>query len=231
MESWFFLEDGSHEPAWNMACDEWLLLHARELEKPLLRTYSWDRPSVTIGYFQEFPTEIAKTHTVIRRPTGGAMVFHDHDLTFSVVLPPDHPWKKLRPDDRYQKVHERISKVFELRGALPALAPELKIDLRAPLGREEAHARCFEKSSRYDVLIQNLKVAGGAQRVTKDGLLHQGSIQGSSHRRVSSEELLNAWKFFNSDCSKRDLSLIEQNQISILSKEKYCTTEWNRRVS
>src|SRR4051812_29265490 len=101
MEPWFFIEHDKLLPSWNMACDEWLLNKISSLNVPLLRTYGWDRPSITIGYFQEYPQELEAKYTIVRRPTGGALVYHDSDLTFTVVLPPTHPWKSLKTDDRY----------------------------------------------------------------------------------------------------------------------------------
>lgn len=228
-ESWYFLDHGPHAPAWNMACDEWLLHHAKLLNRPILRTYAWDRPSITIGYFQPYPKEVSK-HTVIRRPTGGAQVFHDSDLTFTVVLPPEHEWYPMRAYDRYQAVHQRISKVFKRRGFSPAFAEDGSQEKKMVGSREryQGNSLCFVKHSRYDVIVDGIKVAGGAQRVTREGLLHQGSIQGCE-KRVSSQELKCAWESFGTIFADLKLKVEDENAIEALAVRKYGTDEWNSK--
>jgi lipoate-protein ligase A len=244
MENWLFFEHGPQPPAWNMACDEWLLQNINRFDQPILRTYQWDRPSVTIGYFQKFPVDLAAKYTIVRRPTGGALVYHDSDLTFTVVLPKDHLWKKLRPEDRYHKIHERIRKIFELRGAATELAPVAGLveagpvsttpatiqNLPTPSGRSPSNAQCFIQHTRYDVLIGNTKVAGGAQRVTREGLLHQGSIQGGNQVRVSPDELRLTFQTFEITFRDAELSSDDFTQIGVLSEEKYQLPEWNQKV-
>jgi lipoate-protein ligase A len=46
-------------------------------------------------------------------------------------------------------------------------------------GGSAGGAECFAGPVRYDVMSGSRKIAGGAQRRTKRGLLHQGSIQGT----------------------------------------------------
>ncbi len=230
METWHLLEHGPCPPFWNMACDEWLLKQAIRLDKPILRTYAWDRPSITFGYFQEFPAELALRYTVVRRPTGGALVIHDTDLTFTVILPPTHPWRTLSPNDRYQRIHERIYTIFEIRGLTPTLISEDAPHLPTPSGRESAASLCFTKSSRYDVVVNGAKVAGGAQRVTREGLLHQGSIQGERLQRVTASELCKAWETHGASFIHLRLALTEEEAITHMATTKHATEEWNRRL-
>lgn len=230
-ESWYFLENGRRAPAWNMACDEWLLSRATWLARPVLRTYAWDRACATIGYFQSFPEDLAASRVVVRRPTGGAMVIHDADLTFTIVLPPGHAWRRLTVVERYARIHERVARVFGRRGLSPALA-----DPFSPTGSaRERHGgadACFAKASRHDVMVGGVKVAGGAQRVTKDGLLHQGSIQGGGHWRVSPEELRLAWESFDARFTGLRMEDDEEKAVWELAERKYATDAWNRtRVS
>jgi lipoyl(octanoyl) transferase len=226
MESWLFLEHAAHDPSWNMACDEWLLKNVKDFAKPVLRTYGWDRPSMTIGYFQSFPKKVPAGYKIIRRPTGGALVNHDSDLTFTVVLPSTHSWFQVGVCERYQRVHERVARVFTSRGAQSVLASTCA---PSPSGRSSVDTLCFAKSSRYDVLVQGIKVAGGAQRVTRDGLIHQGSIQGGQHPQVSSEEMRLAWEFFGDHCEPFHLTESQEKEITQLAKQKFETVEWNQQ--
>lgn len=225
MEDWDILVQGAGSPAWNMACDEWLLYRASASARPLLRTYAWDRPSITIGYFQPFPAGLSAVYTIVRRPTGGALVYHDSDLTFTVLLRPEHPWCQLRALDRYERVHERIRKLFEVRGVHALLAAETGDERGELSGSRGGREACFEKTSRYDVLVDGKKLAGGAQRVKKEGLLHQGSIL----PRVSVAELHRAWEACGAILHPWSLGIEDQKGIERLAVEKYGTEEWNRR--
>ena len=52
--------------------------------------YGWDRKSASIGYIQKFSAVEDQSYTVVRRPTGGGVVFHDVDLTYTVAVPKGH---------------------------------------------------------------------------------------------------------------------------------------------
>ena len=88
-ESWLFWNDTPHSPAWNMAADEALLQNAPATGTPLLRCYAWDRPAVSIGYVQRLDAA-PEGFAAVRRPTGGGIVYHDYDFTFSVAFPMGH---------------------------------------------------------------------------------------------------------------------------------------------
>src|SRR5437762_4577212 len=49
--SWFLLQSGPGDPAFNMALDEALLEAMPHLGKPVLRYYSWTEPAASFGYF------------------------------------------------------------------------------------------------------------------------------------------------------------------------------------
>ncbi len=95
--SWRLLEHGAASPARNMAVDEALL---REVRAPVLRLYEWSVPAVSLGYFQ--PAALAGDRPFVRRYTGGGLVDHAHDLTYTLVLPRAHPWMELAMPDSYR---------------------------------------------------------------------------------------------------------------------------------
>ncbi len=168
--SWYWLETDNESPPWNMAIDEALLENASHLGCPVLRFYTWDSPAATFGYFQNY-AEIARTTSLrplIRRPTGGGLVPHDNDWTYSLVFPPSHPWYHLKAPDSYQRLHEWMRAAFRLLDLNAELAPA--VDTEGP-------GQCFVGAEQFDLLWQNRKVGGAAQRRTRLGLLIQGSIQ------------------------------------------------------
>ena len=151
-----------------MACDEVLLGHARG---PVLRVFRWTGPWVSVGYFIPW-REAEATRPgwpVCRRWTGGGVVVHDGDFPFSVVAPRTEPWSVLRPDESYRLLHLALGSALHGAGCEAVLFE----------GAAQGAAACFAGPVRYDVVDGTRKVAGGAQRRTKRGLLHQGSVRQS----------------------------------------------------
>ena len=168
--SWYYLDSGNGEAAWNMALDEALMLCVAKLGRPVLRFYGWTEPAATFGYFQKFADIAAWTplRPLIRRSTGGGLVPHDADWTYSVIIPPAHAWYQMRAVESYLHLHRWVS------AALRAANVPAELALAA---HKEIPGQCFAGAEQYDVLVGGRKIAGAAQRRTRDGLLIQGSIQ------------------------------------------------------
>jgi lipoyl(octanoyl) transferase len=167
---WFLLRSGVGEAAHNMALDEALLEAAPSLGGPVLRFYSWRDAAASFGYFQKYADieKLTQLRPLVRRPTGGGLVPHDADWTYSVVAPPGAPWYALKAVESYQRVHEWIKSAFGRLG----VATEL-----APCCRKALPGQCFAGYEKSDVLWQGKKIAGAAQRRNRHGLLIQGSVQ------------------------------------------------------
>ena len=149
---------------------------------------------------------------------------HDADWTYSVVIPPTHPWYALRATESYERVHRWIQSAFHLLG----VATEL-----APCCRKEIPGQCFIGHEKSDVLRLGRKIAGAAQRRTKTGLLIQGSIQPppSGIARTQWQQAMPAvaeseWRahFAMMSASAPLLQRAEQ-----LASEKFSREEHNRR--
>ena len=181
METWLLLRSEAAPAALNMAVDETLLLHVSQLNQPVLRFYSWSEPAASFGYFQRC-AEVSRATSLrplVRRPTGGGIVPHDNDWTYSLVFPPSHPWYALKAIESYRRIHDWVRAAFEQMGTAAALAPRRGTTPALPEGVVSASAagQCFSNAEPFDVLLQDRKIAGAAQRRTRDGLLIQGSIQ------------------------------------------------------
>ena len=168
--SWYLLQSGPGDYAFNMALDEALLQAAPRLGQPVLRFYSWTQPAASFGYFQKYAEieRMTPLRPLVRRPTGGGLVPHDADWTYSLAFPPSDDWYSLTATDSYRRVHEWIRAAFARLNLATALAPSCSKTLPG---------QCFQGYERYDVLWGGRKIAGAAQRRTRDGLLIQGSIQ------------------------------------------------------
>ena len=172
-EPWLFWYDDPHEPALNMALDEALLFEVNSVQpkQPVVRFYQWDRPAVSIGYIQKHSAAEEYGYAVVRRPTGGGVVLHDYDFTYSVAIPSKH-W--LIDVDRVRNNGDLSPAEIEL---LEGLRLETELgDSRIQTGIDRQSMVCFENPTKYDILFNDQKIAGSAQRRLREGILHQGSV-------------------------------------------------------
>src|SRR4029077_196024 len=131
----------------------------------------------SFGYFGKF-ADVASYATqcdLVRRWTGGGIVFHGQDLAYSILIPASDPVFDESPMSIYEKIH------CALRDALVALGQRAAVAAGGDRGNDANdsgyNGHCFAKPVHADVLINGVKVAGAAQRRTRAGLLQQGSIQ------------------------------------------------------
>ena len=205
VNSWLLSQSGPGSPAFNMALDEALLEAMPRLGRPVLRFYGWTEPAATFGYFQKYADveRATRLRPLIRRPTGGGIVPHDADWTYSFAFPPGHEWHSLKAEESYRRVHEWIQSAFAKLNVTTELAPSHKKSIPSfrSSRREEAlesgsqpstlnphpgnqrlltsalTGQCFVGYEKFDVLWHGRKIAGAAQRRNKLGLLIQGSVQ------------------------------------------------------
>jgi lipoate-protein ligase A len=149
----------------NMAADEALL---RLVELPVLRLYRWAEPdAISIGYFEK-AADVPAGRPFVRRYTGGGLVDHSHDLTYTLALPKSHPLTQAGTGPSYQAIHRAVAEALARHGFDVHLTP---------VNDPTDHPACFQKAVRFDVVDgRGRKLAGAAQRRTREGCLHQGSI-------------------------------------------------------
>jgi lipoate-protein ligase A len=150
----------------NMAIDEVLL----STQSAILRFYGWSVPSVSFGYFVRFAeaSEIAGNRAIVRRWTGGGIVPHGQDLTYSIMIGAKDDAFALPSKIIYQRVHSALGSALREIGIVSAL-----VETEA----SKISDACFANPVVSDVIEGGRKIAGAAQRKTRSGLLHQGSIQ------------------------------------------------------
>lgn len=179
---WDLIDSGFSRAENNMAIDYELLASLTSSSNPMLHLYDWMKPSVTYGHFIE-PTHYFDFNAlekngieIARRPTGGGIIFHQCDLAFSVIVPLHHPGYSLNTLENYQFVNEKVREVLKLYWGGEIKETMLLIDEECSATRGTCHKFCMAKPTKYDVMIQGRKIGGAAQRRTKQGFLHQGSI-------------------------------------------------------
>lgn len=176
---WTVLHQGVDTAQNHMDMDQKLLKEISTLGHPLLRFYDWKGPCATYGYFIDplhylEPDGIKKIGlTLGRRPTGGGVVFHLTDLAFSVLVPAAHLAYSVNTLENYAFINTHV--VRAVQGFTKKIAPTLLQKESQPLD-EASRNFCMAKPTIYDVMIEGKKIGGAAQRRTRDGFLHQGTI-------------------------------------------------------
>ena len=185
------LQDAPLDGPVNMARDEALMTRVGTGESaPTLRLYQWDPPTISLGYFQRYAEyealpPPARDLPVVRRQTGGGAILHDLELTYSLTLPVDHPLLAKGSNRLYELMHDGIVACLGELGvtASPCGHTDDSGPTRGPFF-------CFDRRHAYDVLIDGNKVAGSAQRRTRQAVLQHGSIiLGNRYRQQSTAML------------------------------------------
>ena len=201
--------------AMNMAIDEALFESA---DAPSIRFYGWRRPSLSFGYFGRHAdvTSEEAQREIVRRWTGGGIVMHGSDLTYSVVLPARGSANVPPAREIYVHIHDAI------RRALSSSAAAALAVADAP----KLSDACFANPVVADVLVDGRKIAGAAQRRTRAGLLHQGSIQYVNLPPAFRDDFAAAIcpTFQKKSFTSELLTRAEE-----LAAQKYGTDDWLRR--
>jgi lipoyl(octanoyl) transferase len=219
-----YYDDAGHFAAMNMAIDEGLLESA---VVPSIRFYRWASPALSFGYFGRFAEVASYAHEcdLVRRWTGGGIVFHGDDLTYSLVIPSGDPVFGESSMSIYQKIHRALADALASYGAPVELATVAGgVDAGAAI--IDRRYSCFANPVRADVMLDGRKIAGAAQRRTHAGLLQQGSIQGVDFRNGLADRFA---KQLSSKRHVQDLPAAIQHQAQKIAAQKYGTESWLRR--
>ena len=231
-------------------------------DSALLRVYRWDSSlSLTFGYFQSYQRikEEYPGYDVVRRSTGGGVVLHGTDWTFSLVVPKKEPIAGLSPLLFYQQLHTAIADFLKKYGLFCDLE---EFSSCAPSKKDCSKMtpiinHCFKKASQYDLLLEGQKILGGALKRTKGSFLYQGSLDGeilleksSALQKIGMEEEVHQQREERSLLQKNRIkkilflelgeslaakvSIIKQEEESSLfakkrALERYAQTAWNQK--
>ena len=219
-----------HSAEMNMAMDEALLQYATI---PLIRFYRWRSSALSFGYFGRF-TDIARyqcERDLVRRWTGGGIVFHGEDLTYSLVIPASDTAFAESSISIYEKIHQALCDALSETGWRAVVAGVVDSDpgsatVATRTGIGDAGYSCFANPVRADVKIDGRKIAGAAQRRTRRGLLQQGSVQRID---LPSDLAQRFARELSTDRSERKIDEKILNRARGLAEQKYGTESWLRK--
>lgn len=191
------LIDSPASGAWNMAVDEAILRTASVRQDMLtVRLYMWERPTISAGYFSKLTDDLldkckSRGVDVVRRLSGGGIVLHDDEVTYSVVLP-----RQLIGDSSVFSVCEFVS-----RGVIIGLS---KLGIEAHLACDNSTCKngqaenagcntsvnrvdvgfCYAMCSPTDIVVDSRKLIGSAQARCNGAILQHGSVPLSWNREL-----------------------------------------------
>ncbi|MBO0696057.1 MAG: lipoate--protein ligase family protein, partial [Verrucomicrobia bacterium] len=168
---------------------------------------------------------------LVRRWTGGGIVFHGEDLTYSIVIPASDAAFAGSSMSIYEKIHRALVNALSEIGQRAVVAG---VDDPGPssmtvgprTGITDAGYSCFANPVHADVTIDGRKVAGAAQRRTRRGLLQQGSIQGVQVENGLARRFVHT---LSPDYIERKLDDEILNRARELAEHKYGTDTWLRK--
>ncbi|PIF04816.1 MAG: ligase [Arcobacter sp.] len=232
------ISDKSLSAKENMAVDEALLSSYKEGDYPVFRLYSWEN-SFTIGVSQQFndyPITALYNGNYAKRVTGGGVLFHGHDLSYSLVIP-TALLQGLNIKESYEKICTFILNFYKNLGLD---AKYVKDNDTIALAKSEYCQVGFEA---YDILVNGKKIGGNAQRRTKKAIFQHGSIPIFKHNNKDLDDKVGITledfgikldyekakillkesfeKTFNVELINSRLTQVEEDTKKRLLKEKY----------
>ena len=173
-----FIETNGNNGAMNMALDEALLISAStHQELPALRLFSWDPPTLSLGYAQK-STDVNRIQLkengwdLVRRPTGGRAILHTDELTYSIAAPIDDPVMAGSLLESYQRISRALLKALNILGIV-ARGDSTYSSTKSPGSVDPI---CFEVPSNYEITVNGKKLIGSAQARKNGGVLQHGSL-------------------------------------------------------
>lgn len=164
-----------------MALDETLLSLVSEPQarhQTYLRFYQWIHPTLSLGFSQEAEAVVdfdfcrLNGIDIVRRPTGGKAVLHHHELTYSVISNDPSFFPIADISKTYCRIADALQRGLRTLGIETTLAESRGRSTRkGPLA-----TACFALSNHFELLWQDRKLVGSAQRRTKTAFLQHGSI-------------------------------------------------------
>ncbi|MFT7859714.1 MAG: lipoate--protein ligase family protein [Sulfurimonas sp.] len=247
------LDTTAASASYNMAVDEMLLQNSIESGIPVLRLYEWDN-SISLGRFSKPHDTLdlnklkRKKLSYARRLTGGGVLVHGGDISYSLILP-QNILGDLGVKESYRYLCSFLLNLYRKLGLDPQFAQDAQLNI-------SKSNICTASNEPYDITIDTKKIGGNAQRYTKGTLFQHGSIPlqidtelfegifaedpklgaittleklGISLTKEKLKKLM-----IHSFMESFDVELIEDRftqqelkQIGTLQKQKYDKDEWN----
>jgi lipoate-protein ligase A len=240
-----------------MAVDEYLFRGLTEEPRTVVRFYSWARPAASLGYSQVVARVLNLESCrrngveVVRRMTGGKLVLHWREVTYSVVSSDSETFSPTLAES-YRLISAALVRGLEKMGLEARLAGP------PPPSYRKGNMPCFAYPARDEIEVGGRKIVGSAQKRAAgrflqhgslplgddEGLLERVSLGGdtvSGMRRISVSEALGRevdpdWvvdslvegmaEYFGVQFERLTLGAAEEEAIGDIQKRRYENEAW-----
>lgn len=251
-EQWRLLHTENNPAYRNMAID-WAVLKANSKGKapPTVRFYTWEPSAISIGYFQslkeEIDLEMCKKYGVdyVRRITGGGAVYHEHELTYSIVIPEDHPQISKNIMESYGRICGAIIKGLDHLGIESRYVPINDIVVNGKKISGNAQTRKSRTVLQHGTVLNDVDVDKmfSLLRVSdekiKDKLIADVKQRVTSIKHILGKEIdfvkvaaamkVGFEEEFNIELEKGNLTEQELEDSKTFEKEYFSSREWNHK--
>ncbi len=162
----------------NMALDAAILSRYLEEDIPVLRLYSWLKPSFTYGVSQDSADEIDLVRCredkidVAGRMTGGGVLCHNDDVTYSFVCSKEDIGEPKAHLVSYREISAFLIRFYSSLGLKASFALEAA-DFK---NKSHPHELCAGSCEKYDIVLNGKKIGGNAQKRKRQAVFQHGSI-------------------------------------------------------
>jgi lipoate-protein ligase A len=142
---------------------------------PLLRLYTWDRPTISFGCNQNPARRIdlavcsRDRIPVVQRPTGGRELLHGHDLCYCMAMPHQVGMMALEAKEVFAMITDCLVATLAKMG-ITAEWRSLGLRPKAISGP------CFAQTDAGEISVDGKKLVASAQRVFERCIIQEGSI-------------------------------------------------------
>ncbi|WP_304543866.1 lipoate--protein ligase family protein [Sulfurimonas microaerophilic] len=247
------LDTTAANASYNMAVDEALLQSSIESNTPVLRIYEW-KNALSFGRFNNINDTLnlkmveAKNISYARRLTGGGVLVHGGDISYSLIIP-QSVVSALGVKESYRYLCSFLLNFYKKLGLDAKFAQDANLSI-------SKSNICTASNEPYDITIDGKKIGGNAQRYSKNTLFQHGSIPLTIDTKLFEKLFLEDPKLgdintlekldifsskdelkklmihsfiesFNSELIPDRFSEQELHLINELQKRKYDTYSWN----
>ncbi|MFH0855818.1 MAG: lipoate--protein ligase family protein [Candidatus Omnitrophota bacterium] len=163
---------------YNMALDEKIFNRYLEDGIPVFRLYRWKAPSFTYGVSQQPGREIDSKRCisdgveVVKRITGGGILFHHDEITYSFVCDKRDVGEPQEVLVSYKRICAFLIRFYESLG----LQANFALESAGFQDRCVPHELCSASYEKYDIVINGRKIGGNAQKRRRRVIFQHGSI-------------------------------------------------------
>ncbi len=208
-----------------MAIDEIIACDKTLENKNFLRFFNWqEQKAITFGYAQRSKSlkeQLEAGYKITRRPSGGGIVYHDGDLTFSIIFTSQD-----KVEDIYKNLHTAIA--GELKKYIKQVQTYDQKNIFKPVENGQSKS-CFANPVLDDLMLDGKKILGGAIRRFGNRILYQGTLQiaGARDKEEYKSAIKNALeKFLKEESSFTEVSPTLLLQIKNKAEQVYKNPAW-----